>query len=437
MILSKFNSVSDFYKTLRDSLTSKPEKDRPKITKPSNVKELAKIIDEDQSSFRHSLVTMYSLLIFNYRSRLTHNRQRSLQRANLKRKHDYDSKKSTNRDDNNAESVKTNRLECLPDFIYNFESHQAKVSVIMYLLQSYPESIKKSLILAILNGHMDNKSVGDLVNLCAKSVSEIRKTIKGYNTDSNETQRKMLIKALIELSEILKDKQCSKLAMEISSSCYITLLKEYLRREILFTIAPFDALISKYVKECIPLHKQDLQRGVIINQFKMNIASTIGNIIENLPPPSSNKVSSSSSSNSSHNKVNTSSFNASQVYQVYRGAPNYVRDIVTTYYDHEGKRYKILTYTDCLYDVIGYVYESTDSKGEKVVVESRLFDRDTWLERLEKIPYRTKVIVNKMKGQELNEFNSNADVTVSWMNEHGLAMTKTYAFKKRDKKPVD
>lgn len=432
MILSKYNTVADFYKSLRENLMARPEAERPKITKLSNIKELAKIIDEDNVDFRQSLVTFYTLLIFNYRSKLTHNRQKSLQRANLKRKHDHDSKKSIESENGSAESVKTNRFECLPEYIYDFGSQHVKVALVMYLLQSYPESIKKSLIMSILNGHMDKKSVMDVVNLCKKTVSEIRKVVKNYNTDSIDAQRKMLIQALIEVSEMLKDKQCSKLALEISTSGYISLLKEYLRRNNLHTSAPFDALISKYIKECIPLHDQELQRGIITNQFRMNISSTIHNIIDNLPPLSNNKVTSSSTVSAGGNKITAHTFKSDQAFEVYCGPPNYVRDVVTSYYNHEGKRYKILTYTDCLYDVIGYVYESTDGKGEKVVVESRLFDRDTWLERLDKIPYRTKVIVNKMSGQELNEFNGNADMTVSWLNESGLALTKTYPFKADD-----
>lgn len=429
MTLFKYDTGYDYYKALRQNLMTKPEDERPKLFKPSNLKEIAQSLDNDTTKLKSSIVSFYVILVLNYRSKLTSNRQRSLQRANLKRKIDSDISPKLNKIDDDmdmdGDSTKTNRFDCIPDYILKCESHGAKIAVVLYLLQSYT-SIKKLFILAILNDHMNQTKISDIVDICKKSVTDIRKYIKNDNIESTEQHRKILIQALIEMSEMLKDKPCSKLAMEISPTGYVSLLKENIRHKLLHSIAPFDALINKYIKECIALHYQDTQRTIIHNQFKVNMMTTISSIIESLPPPTPNKVST--------NSIKACAFDPNQEYQYYRGSPNYTKDIVTAYYDHEGKRYKILTYNDCLYDVIGYVYESTDGQGEKITSESKLFDRESWLDRLSKVPYRTKVVISEATGSELNDFNGTADLTVSWLNDSGLTFTKTFTFKKRDKK---
>lgn len=417
----------DFYKSLKETLLAR--EDKPQQTNPSNLDEVVKSLDDDVARFKSSVVSLYVILKTNYNNKLNSSRAKAL-RANLKRKHDTRSSpytKQTKMEDsdpddmvlNGSDSEKINRFSCIPNCFYKCDSHAAKIAIVLYLMQSYTESLKKAIIIAIMNKCMNSTSVSEIVGLCKKSVSDIRKHIKDYNVTSSDMQQKLIVWALVEMSEMLKDKNCSKLAMDISQTWYIAVLRESMKGGRVHTIAPFDALINKYVRECIPLHDQDNHRKVITNQFKISIQQTINDIIKNFPPAIVKM---------SPNAVKSCQFDATQEYEYYVGPMNYTKDIVTGYIVSDNKRYKTLIYNDCLYDVLG----STDLATN----HTEIYDNETWRQRLAKLPYRTKIIIEDAKGSFLNDLNITADLTVSWMNESNLTYTKTFPFKKREKKLV-
>lgn len=408
------------------------EDDKPQYVKPDNIDNIVKSLDridddvKQPKNLKSALVGLYVILKLNYNSRLTSNRARAL-RANLKRKVDsnrftpYSKQTKIEQDDDLGDNEKVNRFTCIPECYFNCESNQAKIALVLYLMQSHSENLRKAVIMAIMNNHMTTTSIQDLIKLCKQSVSDIRKHIKDFNVSSQENQRKILVSALIEISEMLKDKSCSKLALEISPQGYATLINDYLKNNWIHSMAPCDAIINKFIKECIPLHDQDKMRTVIYNQCKVNMSQVIHDIISKLPKQEPKLQ-------IQQNANKAPQFAKNQKYQYYLGPMHYTRDLMTGYLVSENKRYKILTYNDCLYDVMG----STDLSTQ----QSELYDTMSWMERLEKLPYRAKVIVSECTGSDLNDMNVNADITTSYIDEEGLSHSRTYSFKKKEKKSV-
>lgn len=415
----KYDDGMEYYKSLKAAMKAASNgngngNDEERYNfKPSNVFQIVESLDKDCDKFKTAFVSFYVILTNSYRTAVLLNRQKNIK---LIRKDASKLKTAAA-----VESTKITRAESIPAYFMDCESIPAKAAVVLFLTQGYSESMKNGLLFSILNGDKTEElNMTELMGFCRQNVEKLRKYIETANCTSTEEQRKSVIAALIEIAELVKERACSRLAMNISQSEYISLIRDYLKRNLLHSIAPFEALINKYLKDHIAMTNREKERTKIYNQLKVNISTTIEDIIQSIPPPERSS------------KVSTKAciFKPDQIYEFYKGVPNYTRDIVSTYYHHNGRRYKILTYNDCLFDVLGYVHESSDKKTS----ECELFDKMSWSERIALVPYRTKILILQETGRDLNQLNCNADLTVSWMDENGLSCVKTFSIRKREKK---
>jgi len=220
-----------------------------------------------------------------------------------------------------------------------------------------------------------------------------------------------------------KDRLCSKLAYELSSKGYISLITDYLKRHNLDELISYEPLINQYIHNHVPLVKQEAERQVIHNQFKESPKSVIQDLLNKLnqqPPPQQ------TTKNSKEPNKKTV-FDSNQVYDYYKGCQNFSRDIVSVAHNHEGLMYYIQTYNDCLYDVIGCSYKNptTDYPHDEIFINTL-----SWPERLEKLPFRTKVKLSNDSGSVLNEITGNYDIAVSYLDKSSGYVTKRI-YKKR------
>lgn len=433
MALTVNHEVIEYYKMLK-SMPDKATK-LPKIEKDDEfIKALDKVDD-----LKIPFVASYVLLNIAYKTEISSNRAKTIKQnihsnrvesdaSNGKSKSDNDQSSSPNsKNDANAPS-KLSKLDFIPSYFNSCTSPAIKIAVALFLKPSCAEPLKRDFVVSILNEKSPQHNVGNVIDVCRQqSIGEIRAYIKEtQNLKTTDKQRKQLVCALVDASEILRDRSCAKLAICISNKGYLSLINTYVERGRFKHIIPFEPLINLYVKESIAKFTQDDERMKIHNQFSVNPMTTIKDVIAGLPPPPQ-----------SLNCVNTNKISkswvacAEQTFQIYKGLPNYTKDLNSTYHIENGRRYRIITYNDCLYDVIGYSYDSKD--GSTPIAE--IFDKMSWSDRLNVIRFRTKILVDEIKGSEINDYHGNsADITISWFDDNDISCSKTLTFKKTDSK---
>ncbi|AYP97917.1 GrBNV gp83-like protein-like protein [Mauternbach virus] len=433
--------VVEFYKSLQAN---------DKIPKIENEKNFIMKIDSIKDEFKVPFVATYALLNNAYKMEV------SSKRAKLM-KQNIQLMKETNKVKTRSDvSLKLNKFDFIPNHFNDCSSLPIKIAVALFLKPSCTESLKRDFVFSLLNDTEVIKDVNDVIALCfIPTIGGIREYIKKVNNvSSTEKQRKNIICGLIESAEILKDRSSAKLAICISQNGYITLLTSYLEIGKLKSIIPFEPLINLYIKESIAKYTQEEERLKLYNQFKIDPEATIKDVINGLPPPPPNKVSNSS--------TKSMVFKNDQMYEYYKGVPNYTRDIITTYHSEGGRRYRIQTYNDCLYDVIGYTSENVYSNDQTITTSNNpnngttkningnvnnngthqynypdheLYDRLSWSDRLNMVHFRTKIRIQQADSKELNEYCGNpTDITISWFDENGTCCSKTVALKKSDAK---
>lgn len=417
-----------YYADIKRYLLVNNQNDFGKVSHRLNVlnpEDVVKSLDAlDKDHMKKAIVAFYNLLWRSYKDAVISKRKRSInQTAKGSNSDDQPITKRIKQENNNIDSTKNTRVEYLPDYFLKCKSKSAKIAIMLYMIPSYTESIRKSIIFSIMNGHMDDKSINDLVELSRKSVGELRKVCPTMT--STEEQRKKIISALIEIGHITRDRSSAKLAFDVSQRGYITLVQNYMERFKINEMTIYEPIINKYLKECIALNNQDLERARIQNQFRTNPEQLISHLIKSLPEPK-NKVDATS--------TKAMIFDESQSYFFYKGVPNFSQEIVVCSFEHENKIYVIETYNDCLFDVIGSFTETIDeTTGAKHTTCDITLRKKTWEERLKLLPFRTKVSVGSTTGKTLNEFAGVTDVAVSWFDKNGMSCRRIV--RKRDKKP--
>lgn len=445
----QYESGTAYYQDIQKYLLTNNESNFGKVSHRVNAlnpEEIVASLDGNCSNVKIAIVAFYNLLWRSYKDAVTSKRKRAVQQVVVNK-----SGITTNGDEQQPlakrikqesptptttttttttptttmDSVKNSRIDYLPDYFMTCTSKAAKIAVMLYMIPSYTESIRKGIIFAILNGHMDDQTMHDLVELSRKSVGELRKVCPN-NATTTEEQRKIMLGALIEIAHITRDRSSAKLAMDISQSGYISLVKNYMLRFNIKEMTIYEPIINKYLKECIALNGQEAERIRLQNQFRINSKDLVMNIIDSLPVPS-NKVAATS--------TKALTFDENQSYFFYKGVPNFSQEIVVTNFVHDGKTYVIETYNDCLFDVIGWCNETVDeTTGEKQLNSDLVLKGKNWQDRINMIPFRTKVLVGPITGKALNEFAGVTDIAISWMDKNGMSCRRI--IRKRDKKPT-
>lgn len=417
--IKKYQNIVDFYNMLKVT----PYKDVP--TSHNNAGFVNRLNTHPEDDLKVAFFVAYSILNNIYRLDLSTKRAKNI-RQNVHAARESGDVKGPSSIKLNG-SPKTNKQDYIPELFNNCTSKAIKIAVALFLRPAYAEALKRDFIASILNDESKHQTVENVITLCTLNVGDVRTYIKNVdNVKLDIKSTKSLLCGLIEVSDFLRDRACSKLGIFINQAGYIALVQQYMMRNQFNNIVVFEPIINLYVKESIAKFNQETERARIFNQFKENPQQTIEVIINGLPQPN-NKVSNAS--------TKACYFKPDQKYQYYKGVPNYTRDIITTYHMENNNRYRIQTYNDCLYDVLGCTkdnvepYSSPDSRSSK----HELYDMLPWSERLNLIRYRTKVLIEDAKGSDLNAYQGNsADFTVEWIDDNGVVCSKTHLIKKSE-----
>lgn len=425
-----------------------------RVVKPKNLTDLVRTM-EQEDNFEAVFAASFSIMYERNRSatalariaRLKHGQQQA---------HEYKTNgsvksKSVGSAANQAiVAPRTSKITTIPTSILESTCVAIKMAALMYVHNT--ESIRM-LMLSVYNDKSDaTKTVVSTLELSSRPTNEVRDFITRVNNTSTPLEERCgLLRALITLANAFKLPSCARLASEISDVGYTSLIKVFLDMNDanpMTNQATYEPIITKFIKDSIPRIRQAEERVSINKQMQVNVSATISKLLK------TNDVTVKSD-------TNLPDINPNIEYEYYRGPINYTRDIITTYGMHEGRRYRILTYNDCLYDVIGYSIENTDSKGQRIN-DCEIFDHMRWSDRLRILDFYTTVSLRSAKGSELiemlsveqnidsdntidndNEKKNNTDqtptftggdVTVNWMDEKNLSRSKTLTIKKSKKK---
>jgi hypothetical protein len=391
-----------------------------KIQLPKNVEALIRETDElaiNESlgqilskNYRTSFVVFSFILHSLYKKQVSETRKRSL----LKAKNNEESMKTKD----NSSSGKLQREDVLTNDILRCKSFVAMGSVAIFCLNVCRESVKRAVLLQALNG--DFTSMKDVL----KTVDSIKNGKKSFNGNYPENidieNQQRIIQALMELSEIVKDKSYSRLASTINEGIYMKVVQHYSDNNRFKTMFPVEPLMAKYLKDYVAQMYMQKEKESLQNQYNVDPKRTTMFLLDKM---SKENV----TTNNAHRNRKTKSaskYDNDKIYEVFKGPVNYRNHLVITNYKYNNRQYRIITYNDCLFDVIGYVSDN----DEHTVKE--LYNNIPWSKRLDLLPYRAKIDLEEMTGEQLNDFHGYASLTVSWM-EDGLEYAETFDVKSK------
>lgn len=408
-------SIVEYYKQLKALSASKQ---RPKVEK---LQTFVDNLDAYTGDLKIPVMCAYEMMHHTYKSGLAKNRM-SHTRQQVQNMKDSNSVKSNSMKRDRI--TKISKYDCIPAQLVDCTSTAIKVAAVLFMRIPGPDSLKRDLITAIINDNSTVMSVSNIIDLCKQPATQIRSYINSMEHSSmDEKCRKQMLCALIELSELLKDRTLSKFAMFISLKGYISLILHYMDKNQLDNIAVYDPLINMYIDESVAKSNQENERTAIYNQFKENKKAVVHVIID--------AVSLAHKKMSAPTPSKGNLFKPEQKYQYYKGVLNYTRDINTTWHLENGRRYRIQTYNDCLYDVLGSTLETDDGQTK----ESEMYDKMSWMDRLNLVRLRPNILVEEATGSELNNYRgSSTDITISWFDDNKISCSKTITIKKHDSK---
>lgn len=437
-----YDDPKEFYTALKGSRANKLEL-------PSNSAELVRKIDETSmeenvtkltNGFKQSFVVVTFLLHLAYRNRVRENRKQLLSElrkraAAVKEEKDTDNEPLTAKTQK-ATTERVSKSDCVPDYMRACKSNLVKTAVTLFCVNG---NVKEQLRVRILY-HMMYVERPETSKILKMTKDQLKTLSVPDPSAVDANAEKTIVQTFMELAEILGDKSYAKFAALINEEIYIAAAKWYIQKSNKFsTIYPYEHLISRYLRECVAPKYIDQEQSTIMKQFEVNPQSTITYVIKELSETNEfgcqAQVNGSALTNNAltgkkKRSVGDSSnvVDPEMVYEVFRGPVNYKNRLLVTNLNREdNKVYRIVTYNDCLYDVVGCSTDTMNENGVKIN-ESIVYNRMPWSERLNLIPYRAKIELDVMSGEDINNFKGNASLTVSWM-ENGYECQKTLNIK--------
>nr|WOJ45431.1 GrBNV gp83-like protein [Apis mellifera nudivirus] len=307
---------------------------------------------------------------------------------------------------------KITREQCIPDAFNMCHSNVSKAAVALFCMNGIRGATRLNILYNALDGEFQNvtktiKFIGQV-----KEDASILKTIA--NREPNKVAYPLLVQTLLELAELTRDKSPAKLAYSINEEIYLLALQHLIKHNLFDNIFPYEPLIVRYLHDCVAPINVTREQITINNQFKLDPARTINYLLEAIPKTPYKHAPASPK------------FDNNKTYEVFIGQVNYIHNVMVTYVPHEGRNYRTIMYNDCLYDVIGCSIERLENGVS--LRDSILFDNMPWSERLALLPYRAKIKLETMTGEQLNAFRGTASLKVSWM-ENNHECSKIYTFK--------
>lgn len=415
-----YNDVLDYYKAMSNQ---SPEK----LVHATNPQALIKNLMNDPKSgqklelqLESSFCVTYMILNDEYRNLLAKNRL-----VNGKRSANGDIK-SSSMGKVKTESTKKLKFDAVPSYMMASGQKGVKMAVAAFLVNQ--ENIRRQCMFAVANDSR-TKTVANVVEECSKPHGEIKQFIAESAANSTEkVVKRPFVFALVMLAHLLKSTPCSKLAYDLSKKHYMDAISHNINKGAdnpLSNKEAYEPLVSNYIKQHVAPINQAQQRNMMALQTKTALFNCISEILKTIDEEEKKRVSIS---------PDAPLLNPKRIYEYFYSSNNFVRDIVTTYQEFQNKRYQVLLYNECLFDVHGSTTVVEGKDGESIL-KQELFDDISWSQRLEKLDM-TKINLKIDSGENiLSSVPSGSDVMVSWVDKKtGLSNSKTVHIKKRTTK---
>nr|AHW98271.1 GrBNV_gp83-like protein [Nilaparvata lugens endogenous nudivirus] len=318
-------------------------------------------------------------------------------------------------------SADNSRISVIPAALLTNDSTIIQISVMVFCLTNVKDSFKRDLIFCMLENRITFNDIQSMLNAFADH-NVLRENVAsevGKLQYRPETVKSM-VRILLETSDILRDKSYAKLAMTVDGNIYTAQLLDSTygkpnstnTTHYIKNVAPYEPLFSRYISYCVAPKHQTETRIKLYKQFAVNRYDIVVNAINELPP----FVQTTTSKKTPGTRLD--SFDDNTTYYVYESKVNFMKLLGYSEYPHNGKNYMVLTYNDCIFDVLG----------------DTLFGK-TWQERLDEIPGPAKIRLEKRTGEELNNYKANnCMLGVSWL-ENDKIMFKIHTPPKRTDTP--
>lgn len=390
-----------------------------KATIPGNLDEILRFADEAcrsetidnlSSKFKIALSIFCATLFNLYKIAIFETRRKAMRNA----KNEGTAKTRT------PIGNKVSREDTIPEEYANCRSPVAMAALTIFCLSNEKSKIRKAMLYAALSGEYKNTKDALKAIRNPKSIDE------DGCTEPPAEMIPRIIQSLLECAEIVRDKSPAKLANDIDERMYTKAVEHYSQRRTFKTMYPFEPLKLKYLKGCVGQMFMKVEHDKLVNQHKIDPQRTIKFLLDNVDNAANNTKHAMRKTRSAAVK-----FDPSKTYNVFIGPINYLTNLMITNYKSKGRVYRIVTYNDCLYDVMGSHLE--DFSGEDQKADVQLYNSLGWDERLALLPYRAKIELRSMSGEELNSFQGHAMITVSWI-ENDLENSKTFEVRSEKRK---
>lgn len=439
-----------------------------RIPAPSNPSELIRRIETDSIemprnelpvSFKEAFTVTTYLMWLSYRAKLREQRKAiaatSLQTfAGKKRSFNGERKENDDKTSDNVgvdqtvtiKSEKLTKLNCVPDYARNCRSGVIRAAATLFCLSGSNfaaqlagarDSVKLRAFLQALYAEDGLTTSETVERILGMSRNELRQIpMPGPEVPYGEQTQRLIVQTLMELSETLADKSYGKLAAALNEEAYIKLTRIYITHGVCGTVYPYEHLFQRYLKECVAPKRVEQEQKMIMKQFAVDPKSIITFILDEIEEAGQRREKKRVKRSAGATEANAV-FVESEKYEVFRGPINYRNDLVMRNIRHGDRFFWVITYNDCLYDVIGSSVDPNAATGqpEQNGVEHaltqhnkqrdmRVYNHLPWSSRLKLVPFRGKIGLQKMTGEELNRFQGSASLTVSWM-ENGYETNRT------------
>lgn len=249
-------------------------------------------------------------------------------------------------------------------------------------------------------------------------------------------QRRTLVKAIIYIVEFLADvpprhllKITNLLTLDENKPTYMKIIEQILEnweKSTFYTIWPFYALKSQYLKYRVAPHDQEEQEFIIEKRFKSNpyeILKYMFDLSEHNKPNDTDD----SKNSTKKNKLKLQ-FDPQLTYEVYHGKIKF-DEMQRNIWEHNGKKFVVETINFMLFDVLGRIDENSNVS----FIQSK-----TWTERLGLINSQLKVNIETKNGYELNEFvcsrQEQTYLTIEYTTKNGVYTRCSHIIPKRTKR---
>lgn len=380
------------------------------VTLPSyNLTEFIKLIDLDVS-FRTRIVAAVCVMNAYFKEQNKIERKRNVLLAS--ENHNNKPKLSKR---------KTTYFDSIHDSFMTCKSKTVLIATAWFGLNRKSEYILRDVIYRILSD--DSITMDDILNL--ETPNNLKAFLKIDIIKPDIQIRKSLTHAFITISELLNSSTAALLASSFKFNMYLEFCESCEYKNIVV----YTPMFEYYIKNMIPLFQQSNRLVALIDSFNIQPESVVKNTIalirEQLNIKEMNKEL-KKDTKSKIQKITKQPFNNDIVYHVFTMPIRTNLKLTSSSMKIDNSIYFVRHYNSMIYDICGK--------------DGTLFDNMNWQQRLDSVKSPMKIVVDEIKGSDLNQYisncNENCEIMVSWMANEKTNICVHQCLKKKTKKRV-